>query len=102
MPADAEPRSLNWRVTLVASTVAFTAYFAMYAFRKPFAAAEYEGAGLLGSAVALKTAFVVSQLLGYATSKYLGIRVCSEASGANRARILLGLVLVAEAALVLF
>src|SRR5262249_29751242 len=74
----------------------------MYAFRKPFAAAKFSGAHFLGTAVDLKTAFVISQIIGYALSKYLGIKVCSEATRGRRARLLVGLILCAEAALFLF
>lgn len=62
---------------LYAGTAAFCAYFSMYAFRKPFAAGRYEaeGVALLGG-IDLKTAYVVSQILGYMVSKYIGVRVC--------------------------
>ena len=85
-----------------AALVAFAVYFCMYAFRKPFAAAKFEGEYFLGSEVALKTAIVISQVIGYACSKYVGIKVCSEATPARRAATLVGLVLAAEAALVLY
>jgi len=81
---------------------AFTTYFCMYAFRKPFAAARFEGAMFLNSAVELKTAIVISQIMGYALSKYIGIKVCSEITPARRAFALIFLVLWAEAALILF
>ncbi|MFO1458773.1 MAG: DUF5690 family protein [Verrucomicrobiota bacterium] len=86
----------------VAVAAAFSTYFAMYAFRKPFAAATFEGQFFLGTHVALKTAIVISQILGYALSKYIGIKVCSEVSPAKRARLLIGLVLWAQAALILY
>jgi len=74
----------------------------MYAFRKPFSAATYEGLKFFGSEVDLKTAFVISQLFGYALSKYIGIKVCSEMTRGRRLWTLAGLILAAEAALVLF
>ncbi len=85
-----------------AVAAAFGAYFCMYAFRKPFAAGSYAGPGLFGSGVELKTALVIGQLLGYTLSKYVGIRVVSEARPSSRGRLLLGLVLAAELSLVLF
>jgi hypothetical protein len=91
-----------WVFTVVAGTAAFATYFAMYAFRKPFAAAEFQGLYLFGSGIQLKTALVISQILGYALSKYIGIKVCSEVARPYRAAMLVGLVLTAEAALVLF
>jgi phosphonate degradation associated HDIG domain protein len=85
-----------------AMAAAFATYFCMYAFRKPFAAARFDGEHFLGSEVALKTAFVVSQILGYTVSKYVGIKVCPEVRPGRRAGMLVLLVLAAEAALVLF
>jgi phosphonate degradation associated HDIG domain protein len=81
---------------------AFATYFCMYAFRKPFAAAQFEGEHFLGSQIALKTAFVVSQILGYTVSKYIGIKVCPEVRPGRRAGMLVFLILSAESALVLF
>jgi phosphonate degradation associated HDIG domain protein len=85
-----------------ATAAAFATYFCMYAFRKPFAAASFDGQQFLGSAIALKTAFVVSQILGYTTSKYIGIKVCPEVRPGRRAGMLVFLVLCAQAALVFF
>lgn len=86
----------------VAIVAAFSTYFAMYAFRKPFAAAKFENEYFLGTAVALKTAIVISQIIGYALSKYIGIKVCSEVTPARRAIMLVGLVGMAQVALVLY
>src|SRR5262249_45161950 len=88
--------------TVVAATPAFSTSFGRYGFRKPFAAAEFAGMAFGGTQVTLKTAFVISQIIGYTLSKYIGIKVCSEATGRRRAALLVGLVLSAEAALVLF
>jgi phosphonate degradation associated HDIG domain protein len=85
-----------------AIAAAFATYFCMYAFRKPFAAARFDGELFLGGEVPLKTAFVVSQILGYTASKYLGIKVCPEVPSGRRALMLVVLILAAEAALVLF
>jgi phosphonate degradation associated HDIG domain protein len=81
---------------------AFATYFCMYAFRKPFAAARFDGEQFLGGEIALKTAFVSSQILGYTVSKYIGIKVCPEVRPGRRAGMLVLLILAAEAALVLF
>jgi hypothetical protein len=85
-----------------AGSAAFATYFSMYAFRKPFAAASFAGMHLGSTGIELKTAFVISQIVGYTISKYVGIKVCSEISASARATTLLGLVGVAEAALLLF
>ncbi|GAA5482048.1 hypothetical protein Hsar01_01263 [Haloferula sargassicola] len=54
----------------------------MYAFRKPFSAAGYGEHQLVieiaGRPLEAKTVFVISQILGYCTSKYLGAKLCSE------------------------
>lgn len=62
--------------TLAAVISAFVTYYCMYAFRKPFAVLKFEGAWF-GGEVALKSAVVVSQLVGYVAAKFLGTRVCS-------------------------
>src|SRR2546426_3084991 len=85
-----------------AITAAFSTYFCMYAFRKPFAAAKFEGEFFLNSAVALKTAIVISQIIGYALSKYIGIKVCSEVSPTRRSITLVALIAWAELALVAY
>jgi phosphonate degradation associated HDIG domain protein len=102
-------RLTNWLATApkpifigYAVAAAFSTYFCMYAFRKPFAAARFEGQLFLGTEIALKTAFVVSQILGYTVSKYVGIKVCPETRAGRRAGMLVLLILCAEAALVLF
>jgi hypothetical protein len=94
----AHPAVLNGYVV----ALAFSTYFCMYAFRKPFAAAKYESLFFVGTRIELKTAFVISQIIGYALSKFLGIKVCSEAGRHRRAPTLIGLILAAELALVLF
>ena len=79
---------------------AFTAYFCMYAFRKPFAAASFEGT--LGGVVGLKIALVIAQVVGYALSKFVSIKFVSEISATRRAVTLLALIGMAELALLLF
>jgi hypothetical protein len=106
----APPRGLSARLaraplpvlTAYAAGAAFCTYFCMYAFRKPFDAVKFAGDRFLGSDVELKTACVVSQVTGYCLSKYLGTRVCSEVRATRRAALLVGLILGALAALVLF
>ncbi len=85
-----------------AGLCAFTVYFCMYAFRKPFTAASYAELSFLGTDVGLKTAFVLSQVVGYTLSKFLGIKYCSEIIKSQRAKVLIGLVVAAELALVGF
>lgn len=95
-------RAPEWQFVLFAIAAAFATYFGMYAFRKPFAAGTYAGLTFFGTGIELKTAFVVSQLLGYTLSKFIGIRVCSESARRRRWAWLIGMIVVAEAALLLF
>lgn len=92
----------SWVLVIFAIGTSFSTYFCMYAFRKPFSAAHFEGLSLLGTQIELKTAFVISQIIGYALSKYLGIKFCSEMTRGRRLSMLIGLVAVAEVALLLF
>ena len=85
---------------IFAVAMAFTTYFCMYAFRKPFAAASYQGEMVFG--LGLKDAAIISQLVGYALSKFIGIKFNSEMKPGQRAFALIGLILFAELALVLF
>ncbi|QDT32447.1 DUF5690 family protein [Thalassoglobus polymorphus] len=85
---------------ILAATAAFCTYFCMYAFRKPFAAGTYEGQEFLG--LGLKTVLVISQLAGYMVSKFIGIKVVAEMPAKYRATSIIGLILVAELALVGF
>jgi hypothetical protein len=80
--------------------VAFTTYFCMYAYRKPFAAARYDGEAI--GDLDLKSALIISQLVGYALSKMLGVKFNSEMPPGRRVWALVLLILWAEAALVLF
>lgn len=79
---------------------AFSTYFCMYAFRKPFTAAQFDGAITFG--LPLKSLLVISQVIGYAISKFIGIRVIAEMPASNRARTLVLLVGASEVALLLF
>jgi hypothetical protein len=86
--------------TAFAIATSFTTYFCMYAFRKPFAAAKYEGMEFLW--FELKSTFVVSQIFGYFIAKVIGIRVCSEFSRGRRAMGLVVMIGFAELTLLLF
>jgi len=85
-----------------AMLAAFSTYFCMYAFRKPFAAASYDGLEFLGTGMTLKATFLISQIIGYTISKYLGCKYCSEISRRNQSRMLIGMIVVAELSLLAF
>jgi hypothetical protein len=72
--AAASPRT----VAVVGLVAGFGAYFATYGFRKPFLAARYDGLVLFDGAMGAKAAFVIAQVIGYAASKFISVRVGSE------------------------
>ncbi|QDU89534.1 hypothetical protein Pla175_29260 [Pirellulimonas nuda] len=78
----------------------FGVYFCMYAFRKPFTAGTFSGVELYG--LDYKTVLVVSQVLGYTLSKFIGIRFIAEARPGRRAASIVALIAAAHAALLLF
>ncbi|MCC7523808.1 MAG: hypothetical protein IT250_03240 [Chitinophagaceae bacterium] len=79
---------------------AFGTYFCMYAFRKPFNAGIYEGLTLWG--IHYKIVLIIAQVLGYMISKFIGIKVISELKSASRSKLIIGLILFAEIALLFF
>lgn len=83
-----------------ASIAAFGAYFCMYAFRKPFAVATFEDLSVLG--IDYKIVLIITQVLGYMLSKFIGIKVISELEPRQRLVYLLGLIGISEVALILF
>lgn len=98
-------RQPDWVLTVYAMTAAFGGYMSMYAFRKPFTATGYdsiEPITIFGVAFGYKPIAVISQLLGYTCSKFLGIKFASEASLGARVPAVLGLICFAEIMLVLF
>jgi len=90
----------TWLLTTYAVVAAFTTYYCMYSFRKPFAAAHYAGQHL--GVIDLKAALVIGQLCGYALSKLVGVKVNSELRPSQRAWALVLLIVWAESALLLF
>lgn len=86
---------------LYGGLMAFGAYFAMYAFRKPFTVASFAAAApVLG--MNYKIALVIAQVFGYALSKVAGVKIISETPPHRRALAILGLIGTAELALVAF
>lgn len=78
----------------------FGAYFCMYAFRKPFSTGLYEEFSIFG--IDYKIVLIITQVLGYTTSKFIGIKVISELSPYRRIKLILGLILFSETALFFF
>lgn len=76
---------------------AFTTYFCMYAFRKPFTVAQYEDLVFWG--IGYKVILLFAQVSGYALSKFIGIKVISEMTPHRRAMMILSLIAIAHVAL---
>ena len=72
-----------------ASIAVFITYLSMYAFRKPFTAAQFQNKILWG--VDYKILLIIAQLIGYTISKYFGIKIVSELSASKRTITLISL-----------
>lgn len=87
---------------LLGGVAAFCVYLSMYAFRKPFAAAAYIDVAGWSGVIDFKVALVIAQVVGYALSKLVGVKLISELTGARRGAAILGLIGASWLALVLF
>ena len=90
----------EWLLGVWAASATFLAYCCMYMFRKPFTAGTYTDMLWLG--LDYKTILVIAQVLGYALSKFIGIKAISELQPGRRIRLFLLLILLAWMALVGF
>lgn len=96
-----EKAPVPWFI-LYAVSAAFFTYFCMYAFRKPIAVGTFVGIEGWGFQLDFKSALLIAQVIGYASSKWIGVKVISEMAANRRAMAILMLILVAELALVGF
>lgn len=85
---------------LYAALAAFGVYSCMYAFRKPYTAATFGAWEYAG--ISYKVWLVIAQTLGYALSKFIGIKFIAELRHVGRMRIIFGLIGTAWAALLGF
>ncbi|OCB73972.1 hypothetical protein B0A79_18540 [Flavobacterium piscis] len=72
----------------------------MYAFRKPFTVATFEGLEVFH--IDYKILLIIAQVIGYVISKFIGIKIISELKANQRIFYLLGLIGISEIALVFF
>lgn len=79
--------------SIYAALASFCLYTCVYAFRKTFAVATFEGLAYWG--ISYKVWLVTFQVMGYALSKFIGIKVISELMPGSRARGILLMVTVA-------
>ncbi len=78
------------RFNTLCIAAALITYMSMYAFRKPLSAATFEGLVYWG--MDYKVIALISQVIGYTCSKFLGIRIVSSMKPGERAKYILGLV----------
>lgn len=90
----------QWISLMVAGLSAFCVYTCMYAFRKPFTAANYAGQSFLN--IDYKIWLVVAQTIGYTISKFYGIRFIAELRTKNRALTIMLFILSAWLSLFFF
>jgi hypothetical protein len=88
--------------TAVAGLAGFLAYFSMYAFRKPFAAATFDAVPGWHFVLDYKIALVLAQVAGYAISKLIGVKFVSEIAPGRRWVAILALIGASWLALVAF
>lgn len=94
----------TWVFSAWAISAAFATYFCMYAYRKPFAAGTFDGDVLLPLLPPMdyKVLLIISQVMGYCVSKFIGIKVISEMGRTGRTLAIFGTIGTAWAALVAF
>ncbi len=86
--------------TIFGAVAAFCTYACMYAFRKGITAVTFEGVAFAG--ISYKIWLITAQVLGYAASKRIGVKVVSEMSPGRRALSILLFIGFAELALLGF
>lgn len=87
-------------MALYAALVAFLAYASIYAYRKPFTVATFEGISFFG--VSYQSLLIISQGLGYMLSKFWGIKFISELKQLGRWKTSVILIGIAWFCLLLF
>lgn len=85
---------------LWAGGAALLSYSLVYALRKPFTAATFEGLEAFG--LDYKVLVTIIQIMGYLIAKFAGIKLISELKRENRLKFILISVAVAELSLVAF
>lgn len=63
-------------VVICAAMITFLAYSSVYAYRKPFTAAGFDGLKFWG--ITYQSLLIISQVIGYMLSKFYGIKFISE------------------------
>lgn len=90
----------DWLFVLWAGGTALLSYSLVYALRKPFTAAEFNGLEVAG--MDYKIIVSIVQLIGYVCAKLLGIKFISELKPGNRLKFIIGSAALSEASLLAF
>lgn len=69
-------KKADWQKAVYIAIVAFVTYASVYAYRKPFTVASFEGISFWG--VPYQTLLIISQGVGYMLSKFTGIKFIAE------------------------
>lgn len=69
-------------IAVCAAAVSFLAYSSVYAYRKPFTVATFNGLAFWG--VSYQTLLIISQVIGYMLSKFYGIKFIAELKSLGR------------------
>lgn len=85
---------------LWAGGAALLSYSLVYALRKPFTAASFDGIEVFG--FDYKVLATIIQILGYLIAKFIGIKLISELKRENRLKFILVSIVIAELSLVAF
>lgn len=93
-------QSPQWIVPVYAALVAFLTYASVYAYRKPFTVAGFDGLAYWG--IRYQTLLIIFQGIGYMLSKFYGIRFISELKRMGRWKTALTLIGIAWLSLFLF
>jgi MFS family permease len=76
IPALPKTRNRRIAVAICAALIAFLAYSSVYAYRKPFTIATFNGITFKG--ISYQTLLIISQVIGYMLSKFYGIKFIAE------------------------
>lgn len=90
----------DWIFVLWAGGTALLSYSLVYALRKLFTAAEFEGLQVFG--MDYKIVVSIIQLLGYVSAKLLGIKYISELRPEGRLKFIIGSAALSEISLIAF
>ena len=90
----------DWLFVLWAGGTALLSYSLVYALRKPFTAAEFDGLEVAG--MDYKIVVSIIQLVGYVCAKLLGIKFISELKPECRLKFIIGSAALSEVSLLAF